>query len=241
MNPMAGDSVESLLADCAREYEAVVKNVDAQGKATEGRAYGGVVRGVKGKLVEDIARKLVHAAWIKNGRAGELECKIGKFDIPIQRGYVDALEDESLKREILAHIDDYKIRHGTDIHVYIDGNFVLSVECKAYAENAMMKRILFDARLLRERFPRLRFVLVQLESQLGGDYSDPVRSVFGSRQTHTLMSYMTGTQLSIATLLEGERKVEFPIHRFYKPLKRENLLRAVDTIAGLLIRENAVD
>lgn len=232
-------AIDSLLNDCVREYKHIVGSVDEKGKAANDagkRAYGGVVRMTKGKLVENVARKLVQAAWIKNGGTGKLDIKTGKFDIPIQREYVEAIKNEALKREIKTHIDRYKVRHGADLHIYLDGKFVLSIECKAFTENAMLKRILFDAYLLRTRHPQLRFALVQLESQLGGDYSDPLRAAFGSPQTHTLMSYMAQVELKIITLLEGERKVDRPIHKseFYKPLKREHLRHAVAELAPLL-------
>jgi len=51
---------------------------------------------------------------------------------------------------------------------------------------------------------------VQLESQLGGDYSTDKDIIFGSRSTHTLLSHFD-IDLNIITLLEGERKVKRPI------------------------------
>jgi hypothetical protein len=50
-----------------------------------------------------------------------------------------------------------------------------------------------------------------------------------------LLSYFD-IQLNIITLLEGERKVDRPIHKpeFYKPLKKENLKKAVAVFKALL-------
>lgn len=53
----------------------------------------------------------------------------------------------------------------------------------------MLKRILFDAYLLKTQFPELQFALVQLESQLGGDYAQLSIKPHGSKSSHTLMSY----------------------------------------------------
>jgi len=77
--------------------------------------------------------------------------------------------------------------------------------------------------------------LFQLESQLGGDYSANNDVILGSYSTHTLLSYFD-IDLDIITLLEGERKVNRPIHKpqYYKPLKLDRLLQALDIIKELL-------
>lgn len=109
------------------------------------------------------------------------------------------------------------------------------MECKAYTENAMLKRILVDFTLFKQVFRNLAFVLFQLESQLGGDYSTADFVKYGSPSTHTLLSYFD-IDLNIITLLEGERKVDKPIHKpeFYKPLRTESLLNALEVFKKLL-------
>ena len=121
-----------------------------------------------------------------------------------------------------------------DKQVYIDDVFVLGIECKAYTENAMIKRILVDFSLLKTIYPDLNCYLFQLESQLGGDYSDLKEITFGSKPTHTLMSYFPEVKLNVFTFLEGERKVDEPIHKkeFFKPLKREQVEKAVTLLAA---------
>ncbi len=69
----------------------------------------------------------------------------------------------------------------------------------------MLKRILVDCALLKHIYPEVSFVLLQLESQLGGDYSLSVSGKYGSPPTHTLLSYFD-IDLNIITLLRGERK-----------------------------------
>ena len=130
---------------------------------------------------------------------------------------------------------DYYYNLKVDIHVYIDDIFKLAVECKAFTENAMLKRILVDFTLLKQLFPNLNFVLFQLESQLGGDYSELKKVKFGSRSTHTLLSYFD-IDLHIITLLEGERKIDQPIHKkeHYKELKQESLIKALQVLKNLL-------
>ncbi len=99
----------------------------------------------------------------------------------------------------------------------------------------MFKRILVDATLLKTQFPKMRFILLQLESQLGGDFSELKDVTYGSTSTHTLLSYFD-IDLHIITLLKGERKVDKPIHKteFFKPLKRKSLEKAVDVMAEIL-------
>ena len=232
MKPDFSGEAGALLDKCVSDYESVIGDIDAETSAQS-------VRMTKGKMVEDIARNLLRAAWLGLGRApARLELNLHpKYEIQIRPEYAEKIADADLRRKMRENIGKYKIRHGADIHVYIDKDFVLSVECKAYAENAMLKRILFDAFLLGTRFPDLRFALVQLESQLGGDYgsADP-EAAFGSPQSHTLMSHMDSVRLHVITLLEGDRKVDEPIHKpeFYKPLSRGRLEKAAAMLANLL-------
>ena len=230
------DEVNKIINECIEIYNGVVCHVHQEAQEQTGRAYGGVVRANKGKMQEMISKNLINAAWVINGGDRKrLQFDLHpKYDIPIRSDYVENLKDKELKRYINERIGEYKVQHGTDIHVYIDGMFVLSVECKAFTENAMLKRILFDAYLLQTRFPQLKFALVQLESQLTGDYSSLPAKPIGSRSTHTLMSYMSSVDLKIITLLKGERKVNEPIHKIYKPLERENLEKAILEIKNLL-------
>ena len=51
------------------------------------------------------------------------------------------------------------------------------------------------------------YYLVQLESQLGGDYSELNDITYGSPATHALLSHVD-VELKIITLLKGERKVD---------------------------------
>ncbi len=116
-----------------------------------------------------------------------------------------------------------------DKQVSIDDKFVIAIECKAYTENAMIKRILVDFSLLKTVFPNISCYLFQLESQLGGDYCDLDDVIFGSKPTHTLMSYFPGVKLKIFTFLRGERKIDMPIHKpeYFKPLEKIQIEKAI--------------
>ena len=100
----------------------------------------------------------------------------------------------------------------------------------------MLKRILVDFTLLKTIYPKLNCCLFQLESQLTGDYSEISKSIiYGSHSTHTLLSYFD-IDLNIFTLLEGERKVNEPIHKkdFFKPLEKVNLIKTIENFIEIL-------
>ena len=94
-----------------------------------------------------------------------------------------------------------------------------------------------DFHLLKSLHPSLICCLLQLESQLGGDFSDPAANpAMGSRSTHTLLSHFPDVELNIVTLLSGERHPNRPIHdpEHFKALSPQSLESAVNRFAGLL-------
>ena len=200
----------------------------------EDRAYGGVVRSVKGKLKEHKKEEIIKIAWQSiGGKNSRITINSGKQRIPIQKEYVGQIEDDEVKKYILSNISDYYYALSVDKQVIIDGKFAIGIECKAYTENAMIKRILVDFSLLKTVFPDIICYLFQLESQLGGDYCDLNEVTFGSKSTHTLMSYFPEVKLKIFTFLEGERKVDKPIHKqeYFKPLEKMQVEKAISLLA----------
>jgi len=171
---------------------------------------GGTLRSLKGTLVETMAEEMVLLAW-KNIGGKPSHIKINKTKYPINDGEGNV----------------YKLSQ--DKQVYIDDEFVLSIECKAYAEVAMYKRILVDAFLLKKHFPKLKFCLFQLESMLGGDYSIAVDHMSGSSSVKVLEYHFPNLDIEIITMLDGERNIKGEIHKrqFYKPLRPERLYHAL--------------
>lgn len=229
--------VEELLDEIIVEYNRIFKNIRRNAiTEPEGRAYGGVIRSTVGGFVEWMAEKLVHATWIVlNKNLNSLNFKNTKYKLPILPEYVENIKIPEVKQCIKDNIDEYTYGIGQDIHVYEGDNFILSIECKAYTENAILKRIMVDAYFMKQIFPNLKTALIQMESQLGGDYSELRVLSFGSKPSHTIMSYFD-VELAIITLLEGPRKVNEPIHnpQFYKLLTKENLKRGIKQLAQLL-------
>jgi len=151
------------------------------------------------------------------------------------------LPNEEIKASIIKNLKNYYYPLRIDWTVSIakpdiDGfQPIIGVECKAYTENAMLKRVLVDCSLFKSIYPNMSYVLFQLESQLGGDFSELKPVTFGSPSTHTIFSYFN-IDLNVITLLKGERKVDKPIHKqeFFKPLTKENLEHAIAVLTKIL-------
>lgn len=234
---MVSDKVRRELKGIIDAYEYLVQGIEKEARESDSRAYGGIIRAGKGKLVESIAKQLVRIAW-KN--LNKLEHRLTfanrTIKIPLREEYLSRIKSKEVREYIETNILSMYYGIKPDVQVCIDNKFKIFIECKAYTENAMLKRVLVDCTLIKHFYPAVNFVLLQLESQLGGDYSEIFKSVqYGSPATHTLLSYFD-INLNIITLLEGERKVDKPIHKseFFKPLKIESLINALSVIKDLL-------
>jgi hypothetical protein len=238
MQQKIGNEIGNEINEIVEAYNKLVLGIEKEATSNQvSRAYGGIIRAGKGKLVESIAKEMILIAWQSlKGDTKRIEFRTKKIKIPINMGYINSLKDQKIKNYLLRNVKKCYYLQKSDLHVYIDDKFVMAVECKAFTENAMMKRILVDFSLLKKVYPKLKFLLVQLESQLGGDYSSKLcKHPLGSFSTHTLLSYFD-VDITIITLLEGERDIKRPIHKleFFKPLKKENLKNAIKIIKTLL-------
>jgi len=226
-------------------YDNVVRQIDADARNPEmERAYGGIVRAGKGKLHESITNQLVYLAWKKLEQdESSLQVQHIVTQIPINHEYIESIRNPEIKKYLHDHLADLKYPLGIDWTVSIKKEDIqgfqpiIGIECKTYTENAMLKRVLVDCSLLKTIYPSMSFILVQLESQLGGDFSQLKPITYGSSSTHTLFSYFD-IELKIITLLKGERKVDRPIHKaeYFKPLERVSLERSIDHISEVLER-----
>ena len=241
MTTLPPDVFPRSVAEIIDLYDRVVRGVRREAEMHERdgtRALGGVIRMTKGKLVERIGKSITHIAWNRLG-GGQDRLSINdvsKYRVEIEPSYLDRLPSD-ISDYIRQRLDNYFYEAQVDIHTFVDGRFVLGIECKSYTENAMLKRVLYDFSLLKSIHPDLKCCLLQMESQLGGDYSNPSASPqYGSRSTHTLMSYSKSVDLDILTLLDGERNVERPIDRpeHFKELTERSVEAAILRIQGHL-------
>jgi hypothetical protein len=222
--------------------------MDSAATAAEGRAYGGVLRSTKGTLVEWIAYHMSNAAWQHHlgqpgrrirvtSKADKTETTGKRFWVPIRRDYAARPSlNERARAFVKATGDKAGYWTGADVHVFIDGDLALPIECKAYAEIAMLKRILVDATLLREATGVSTYVLLQLENMLGGDYGRLPDFPAGSISGHTMMSYFADVRVEVVTLVAGDRKVDRPIHKaaYYKALEVDSVMRGIAQLAEVL-------
>jgi len=212
-------------------YDTLIKGIESDARLeSQHRAYGGIIRSGKGKLVENITEIIIRYAWDQLGGHPSrinFEKKIRK--LKVKESYIRNSSNSYLKSDYQQFPDKYFYKLKADVHCNIDNNLALAVECKTYTENAMLKTILVDFTQMKTAWPNVDCFLLQLESQLGGDYGE-LRNYkrIGSASTNTLMSYFE-IDLKILTLLEGERKINKPIHKplYFKPLTKESLLLVV--------------
>ena len=235
---LESDRIPSRL-EIIQKYNSVIETMEERAIADSQRAYGGFIRSEKGKLLEYTVRQLIRIAWYELGQEqNRLSIhKVKTYKIQVKPEYVQQLQNLEVKSYILNNIEKYLYRAKVDVHVFVDNKFVLGIECKAYTENAMLKRILIDFMLLKQMNPNLNCCLIQLESQLGGDYSSPKSLVqYGSPSTHTLMSFFENVRLHIITILEGERNIKRPIHKkeYIKKLDNDLLNQAIEKLKQLL-------
>jgi len=239
---MKKESTENIKIDeLVKAYNLLVGGIEDRAMHPsaddELRAYGGIVRAGKGLLVESLAKNLAIIAWKELGRdMNRFSTEKETIKIPLKKDYINKIKNPDVKEFIKQNVLKYYYNLTTDVQISIDNKFIMGIECKAYTENAMMKRIMVDFTFLKQVFPNAKCVLLQLESQLGGDYSDLKSKItYGSFPTHTIMSYFD-IDLNIITLLEGERKVDKPIHKqdYFKELKKNSLEEAVEVLKELL-------
>ena len=199
------------------DSEQIIHYYDSHIKELWGITAGGTLRSKKGTLGETLCEIIVKRAWKDIG--GSLSrIYVGRqlYKISDKRGNV------------------YRI--GQDKQVYIDGEFILSIECKAYTEVAMYKRIIVDSLLLKSKFPELKFCIFQLESMLGGDYETNPSHPIGSPSVNVLNDFFPGIKIEILTMLDGGREIKREIHKeeFYKPLAEARVQYALDYFKKIL-------
>ncbi len=218
----------SSIKDIIQVYNSVVKNIDKDAQGQDSRAYGGVIRSAKGKLQEYISEEIVKIAWQNIGaKTNRLEINSKKINIPIKDSYIENIANKQVRAYILERKKDYYYGLSVDKHIFVDNQLVMGIECKNYTENAMLKRILVDFHLLKTLYPNISCYLFQLESQLGGDYSALPETPLGSKPTHSIMSYFESVNLNIVTLLKGERNINQPTHKNFKPLDEQILNKTI--------------
>ena len=225
--------------DLIKTYDTLIKGIEKEAENSKDRAYGGIIRAGKGSLVENLAKGMIQIAWNRlNGDPKQISLNNRNIRIPLKKDYINRIKFPEIRSYIKNNINNFYYNLKVDVPVYIDDELVMAIECKSYTENAMLKRVLVDFTLLKTQYPALDCILLQLESQLTGDYSNISQSIiFGSSSAHTLLSYFD-VDLYIITLLQGERNVNKPIHKkeYFKELTSESTEKAISTFQNILYK-----
>ncbi len=193
---------------------------------------GGQIRHLKGKLVEELAGEILISA------CKELDIDMSRVKIErkfkvgtgiTDPNYIGALPPE-VAEYVAANIADMVVDLEVDMVLLIDGKLVLGVECKSFTEKTMFGRAVKDAAILYKYHPNRRYIILQLENALGGDYAHNKEVYLGSAPAHVAMSDHPELEIEICTLLDGRRTSTRPIHeeRYYKEISTYKLNRTLD-------------
>ena len=125
---------EKDLEEIINAYNALVSGIDEKAhEDNSGRAYGGIVRAGKGKIVESIAKELVRLAWKELKQKPErLEIIGTQIKIPIERSYLNRIKDDEIKEHIKRNLKNYVYPYKSDVLVAIDGKYIFEIECKTF-------------------------------------------------------------------------------------------------------------
>lgn len=192
----------------------------------------GQIRSLKGKLVEELAGEILKSACKELGIDMSRVRIERKFHVETgisNPNYIGTLEPE-VAEHVAANIADMVVDLEVDMVLLVDGKLVLGVECKSFTEKTMFGRAVKDAAILYKYHPNKKYIVLQLENALGGDYAHNKEVCLGSVPAHVAMSDHPEIEIEVCTLLDGYRNSNRPIHRekFYKEISTYKLNRTLD-------------
>ena len=104
--------------DIIQDYNSIVKVIDKDASKQNNRAYGGVIRSVKGKLQEHITEEIIKIAWNNlNGNQNRLEINSEKIKLPIKESYIKNIKNKKIKKKGMIYLKKL---------VLIDGNSIMN-------------------------------------------------------------------------------------------------------------------
>lgn len=83
LTPQQKAEIQDKIRDIISDYTNLVKGIDNEAHHNEDRAYGGIIRAEKGKLVEEMTARMVQIAWIDVLKQNENRLQINKRKVPI--------------------------------------------------------------------------------------------------------------------------------------------------------------
>ncbi len=120
---MTAPALTATRENIIQAYNLLVGGIEEEAINEEDRAYGGVIRAAKGKLVESIAPHVVRLAWQEcAGNQERISFGDSKgYEVPIQESYLNRLPKET-RQYISTRLKDYFYRAHVDCHVFVDGD-----------------------------------------------------------------------------------------------------------------------
>lgn len=201
---------------------------------------GGATRKGKENIVISLLRDALEEAIVISGLDRERISLEERLIVTIPFNNYDYLESISKEESdnILENVDKFYYRPEIDLAVSYDDNLILAIEAKSYTETTMLKKFVLESLILREAFPEIKFVLMQLENSLGGDYAENKEVHIGSPGAHAVMA-PHNMPVKILTLLDGARSSIYPIHTLkgFKPLNKDKFYMAIDCLSKILVEQ----
>lgn len=124
--------VEAKLNTIIAAYDKLVKGIDDQAAMSRDRAYGGVIRAVKGELVESIATHLVQIAWedVLHQNRARMEINKKKMPIGINEKYIERIADPRVKEYVVKHRAEFIYKFGTDVRCLLTADWYYPLNAK---------------------------------------------------------------------------------------------------------------
>ncbi len=196
------------------------------------RTVAGQIRSMKGTLVEELAGEIMRSACLELGISEDRVRVERKFKIETtitDPNYIGGLSEE-VAIHVAENIAEFVSYLEVDAALLIDGMFVLGTECKSFTEKTMFTRAVHDAGLLYKYHPNRKYIVLQLENALGGDYAEDKEVFLGSPAAHIAMSDYPHLDIEVCTLLDGARCSSRPIHEsgYYKNISVYKLNRTLN-------------
>jgi hypothetical protein len=170
---------------------------------------GGKMRASRGDSIESFVEYAINYIGIQLN-----------VDLIAKRGFKD-------KKKLITNFNNVEIckQHQVDIHIYLSGNFIGVVECKAYLDSCYYVRAMDDFKLFQKFGYKVKNIIFTLEDGM-------------SKNTKTFIDFMNeDIQLTLLYLTDGKRVSSKPIYKsqFKKEINIEILKKFINTIYLLTI------
>ena len=104
-------------------YNVLVKGIEIKARDSQDRAYGGIIRAGKGKLVESVGKELIKISWEELGRdLNRLFFSSRIVRVPINKAYLGRIKSKEVRDYIRKNIKDFYYPLKSDIYLFICGN-----------------------------------------------------------------------------------------------------------------------